>query len=205
MARYHFAATDQLPQELLDDFQLAQSLPADVFKKIVQAARQIMTGETELSTIESITEQLSPLAQDAGVPTLKLMNVVRSLIMLLQGSIKRNLKLETLIEDCETLGLDDERVKYVCGTWKKYYVAISKGVLSQTLSVNPLKDLDWRFGVTASSSELSSVGRTFLQLKLTLDQGDGLKDVFVELTLNQFYDLLHQLESAKQTLDFFTS
>jgi hypothetical protein len=203
--RYHFAAADDLPQEFLSDIQLAQNIPLEVFKQIVQASRQILTGETELTTVELLVEALSPLAEKAEISAIKLSNVVRSLAILLQGAIKRNLKIETLMEDCDSLGLDENRVKYVGGTFKKYFVAISRGVLSQTLSVNPLKDLDWRFGVTASSSEVKEVGRTYLQLKLTLDRGDGLRDVFVELTLQQFYDLLHQLESAKQTLDFFTS
>lgn len=205
MVRYHFAAADDLPQEFLDDFQLAQSIPLEIFKQIVQAARQILTGETELTTVGLLLESLAPLAEKSETSALKLSNVIRSISMLLQGAIKRNIKIETLMEDCDSLGLDENRVKYIGGTFKKYFVAISRGVLSQTLSVNPLKDLDWRFGVTASSSEIKEVGRTFLQLKLTLDQGDGLRDVFVELTLPQFYDLLHQLESAKQTLDFFTS
>lgn len=205
MVRYHFAAVDDLPQEFLNDLSLAQHMPLEVFKQIVQASRQILTGETELTTVELLEEALTPLAETAQVSTQQLCNVVRSLSMLLQSSIKRNLKIETLMEDCDTLGLDEGRVKYIGGTFKKYFTAISRGVLSQTLSVNPLKDLDWRFGVTASSSEVKEVGRTYLQLKLTLDRGDGLRDVFVELTLQQFYDLLHQLESAKQTLDFFTA
>ena len=203
--RFHFAATEDLPQEFLNDIQLAQTIPVDVFKQIVQATRQILTGETELTTIELLTEALAPLAETAETSTLQLSNVVRSLSMLMQGAIKRNIKIEVLMEDCSNLGFDDDRVRYIAGTWKKYFVAISRGVFSQTLSVNPLKDLDWRFGVTAASSEIKEVGATYLQLKLTLDRGDGLRDVFVELTLPQFYDLLHQLESAKQTLDFFTS
>lgn len=205
MVRFHFAASDDLPQEFLNDLQLAQNIPMDVFKQLLGATRQIITGETELTTVELLTEALTPLAENANTTPDKLCNIVRSLSMLMQGAIKRNLKIETLMEDCDSLGLEETRVKLIGATWKKYFVAISRGVFSQTLSVNPLKDLDWRFGVTAASSEVKEVGATYLQLKLTLDRGDGLRDVFVELTLPQFYDLLHQLESAKQTLDFFTS
>lgn len=37
--------------------------------------------------------------------------------------------------------------------------------------VNNLVDMEWKFGVTASTDELRQVGSTFLQLKLTIDKG----------------------------------
>ncbi len=50
--------------------------------------------------------------------------------------------------------------------------------------------MEWRFGVTASSSDLDQVGSTFLQLKLVLDKGGLRENVFVELTLPQFYQVV---------------
>lgn len=50
------------------------------------------------------------------------------------------------MKDLATLQLEQDRQKYIAAAWKKYFVAISRGALSQTLSVNPLKDIDWRFG-----------------------------------------------------------
>lgn len=53
------------------------------------------------------------------------------------------------------------------------------------------------FAVTASSSDLSTVGSTFLQLKLQIDRGSGAKeDVLMELTLPQFYQFLSQMHTA---------
>jgi COMM domain containing 7 len=37
--------------------------------------------------------------------------------------------------------------------------------------------MDWRFGVTASNSELASVGTTFLQLRLVLNRGNKIERV----------------------------
>ena len=57
--------------------------------------------------------------------------------------------------------------------------------------VNPLVDMEWKFGVTAASSDMKVVGNSFLQLKLVVDKGGKKEDVYMELTLPQFYSILH--------------
>lgn len=47
------------------------------------------------------------------------------------------------------------------------------------------------------------MGKTFLQLKLTVDQGGGAgRDLFLELSLEQFYSFMAQMEKARAYLDF---
>uniref|UniRef100_A0A7S4BAX4 COMM domain-containing protein n=1 Tax=Chrysotila carterae TaxID=13221 RepID=A0A7S4BAX4_CHRCT len=56
--------------------------------------------------------------------------------------------------------------------------------------------------VTASSSELEAVGSTYVQLRLTLSGDNGrARFAHIELSLPKFYELLHQLESAKAQLE----
>ena len=76
----------------------------------------------------------------------------------------------------------------------------------RTLSVNQLVDIEWSFGVTASTSEMAHVGATFLKLKLVLDRGPGAppENVFCEVTLPQFYDMLAKFESASAQLAFLS-
>ena len=65
-------------------------------------------------------------------------------------------------------------------------------------------DVDWKFGVTASTSEDDKVGTSYLQLKITVENKDKeLKNVYLEMSLPQFYSFLHELEKAKTSLDFF--
>lgn len=79
-------------------------------------------------------------------------------------------------------------------------------MLSETLSSNRLLDVDWSFGVTAATDESDYVGRTYLQLKLTIDhEGSGPTDVFMELSIEQFYHFLAQMEKCKVYLDFMTT
>ncbi|KAK0172188.1 hypothetical protein PV328_005536 [Microctonus aethiopoides] len=68
-------------------------------------------------------------------------------------------------------------------------------------SRSKIVDVSWKFGVTAASSECDRVGKTFLQLRLLLDDGGKTTDVFTEMTLSQFYKFLHDLEKAKNSLD----
>lgn len=57
------------------------------------------------------------------------------------------------------------------------------------------------FSVTAASNDSDNVAKSFLQLKLCLDNGDKIKNIFTEMTIGQFYKFLHDLENAKCNLD----
>nr|CAD7576382.1 unnamed protein product [Timema californicum] len=64
-------------------------------------------------------------------------------------------------------------------------------------------DVDWKFGVTAASSEDNQLGTTYLHIKFMVESGDGkVENVFMEMTLAQFYDFLHQLEKAKEMAEW---
>lgn len=45
--------------------------------------------------------------------------------------------------------------------------------------ISKLVDIEWKFGVTASSSNVDKVGNAFLQLKLVYDKGDKLEGKFM--------------------------
>ena len=81
---------------------------------------------------------------------------------------------------------------------------LAAAVTAQALSVDRLVDMEWRFGVTASTSELKSVGATFLQLKLVLEKrdGGGAGAVHLELTLPQFYEFLGKMEKCQAYMDY---
>jgi len=78
---------------------------------------------------------------------------------------------------------------------------VIKDVLNMESSISKILDISWRFGVTAASNDSDNVAKSFLQLKLRLDDGDKVKNVFTEMTIAQFYKFLHDLEKAKCNLD----
>ncbi|KAJ8370714.1 hypothetical protein SKAU_G00107420 [Synaphobranchus kaupii] len=58
--------------------------------------------------------------------------------------------------------------------------------------------------VTVGTSELQKVGNIFLQLKLVVRKGNSTENVYMELTLPQFYNFLHEMERAKASMDCFS-
>jgi len=73
--------------------------------------------------------------------------------------------------------------------WGKQREDLCASLIQQSLSSNRLVDLDWKFGVTASSDEMASVGRTFLQLQITLEE----EEIVVELSLPKFYEFMAEM------------
>lgn len=80
---------------------------------------------------------------------------------------------------------------------------ITAASLSKTLKANQLVDMDWVFGVTASSDSCDEIGKTFLQLKLTFEQevSGGGKSMHLEMSVEQFFAFLSSMEQCKQILD----
>jgi hypothetical protein len=82
-------------------------------------------------------------------------------------------------------------------------LAISLATLNP--SSNELIDFNWNFGVTASTDECEHVGQTYLHLKILIKTVQGhYKNILVELTVDQFYQFLAQMESCKSYLDLLS-
>ena len=55
--------------------------------------------------------------------------------------------------------------------------------------------------MTTASNDCDNVAKSFLQLKLCLEDDGIVKNVFIEMTIGQFYKFLHDLEKAKCNID----
>lgn len=113
---------------------------------------------------------------------------------------------------CQALNLREDFVVIISELWKKASMRIAEYLLQRSLSTKTLLDMDWSFGVSAASDDCNHVGKTFLQLKLVLDdrsstvkRSDDIhvryRTVYIELSLDQFYQLLASLENCKAYLD----
>ena len=73
-----------------------------------------------------------------------------------------------------------------------------------SLNYHQVIDMDWKFGVTASSDELNEIGACFLHLKLTIDQGNNqYKNILMEMSLKQFYQFFQQMQKASRECQSF--
>uniref|UniRef100_A0A6U6CFY0 COMM domain-containing protein n=1 Tax=Guillardia theta TaxID=55529 RepID=A0A6U6CFY0_GUITH len=157
------------------------------------------------SDTETFVEKSTSYADRHEMNIGALKGSLRGLLNFFKGAARKYLSQALIQEDMMRFGFDENRAKIVASSWQAHFLALSRGIAGQTLVVNKLVDMDWRFGVTSSSSELKQVGRTFLQLRLQLDKGNGaIETTNMELSLPQFYEFLQEMEKAKAAMEFLT-
>lgn len=111
-----------------------------------------------------------------------------------------------LKSSCTAVSLNDNITNMILDSWEKKSTVLTKTLLSRTLVSNKLLDMDWSFGVTAASDDADQIGKTYLQVKMKVSSGDkGVNDIFFELTLEQFYTFLAELENCKSFLEVVSS
>ncbi|KAJ7332226.1 hypothetical protein JRQ81_014406 [Phrynocephalus forsythii] len=197
MAPLH-CTRDPLPEAVAADIQQLNPLRAQQFCTLTEVVFQFLQEPKE---IERFLARLSEFASENKISFGPLKSIVKSLLLVPNGALKRSLSAEQVRADLITLGLSEEKATYFEDQWRKNAPALQHLAAGQTLMVNQLVDMEWKFGVTAGSSELAKVGTIFLQLKMLVKKGNRTEPVYVELTLPQFYSFLHEMERVKASLE----
>uniref|UniRef100_A0A8D2P835 COMM domain-containing protein n=1 Tax=Zosterops lateralis melanops TaxID=1220523 RepID=A0A8D2P835_ZOSLA len=163
---------------------------------------------TEPKEVERFLTQLSDFATMNKISLGPLKNIVKSILLVPNGALKRNLSSEQVRADFIALGLSEEKASYFAEQWKINSPTLTRLAVGQTLMINQLIDMEWKFGVTAGSSELEKVGSIFLQVNLPHHRvqlvGQLRNKLQPELTLPQFYSFLHEMERVKTSLESFS-
>ncbi|KAK3739185.1 hypothetical protein QZH41_017337 [Actinostola sp. cb2023] len=200
MSSFHFSkgtADDQI----INDLKSLDRFEESAFIELLDIVFGFLTSPKDG---DRFMNQVAEFAAGHGVSGGALKNVMKSLLSFFKSALKRNLTPLQIKEDFEHIGISSDKSPLVEEKWKGNLIALSRSVVGQTFMVNQLVDMEWKFGVTSSSSDLKVVGQTFLQLKLIIDRGSHHEDVFMEMTLPQFYSFLHEMERAKSTLEYFS-
>lgn len=101
-------------------------------------------------------------------------------------------------------GLDESKCSIIKSILEKYAQQLREMKSSQTLMIGQLVDMEWKFGVTASTNYIDKLGQAFLQIKLVYNTGGNLESRFMELTLPQFYSFLLEMNKAKSQMDYLS-
>ncbi|XP_055366326.1 COMM domain-containing protein 7 isoform X2 [Betta splendens] len=168
------------------------------FHRLIQILFQFLLEPKET---DRLLQQLTEFAGDHGMSVGPLRNLMKSTLLVPQGALKKNLTAEQIKEDLLTLGLNEDKATHFSKQWGEHCAALSRLAVAQTLAVNQLVDMEWKFGVTVGTSEVQKVGNIFLQLKLVVRKGSSTENIYMELTLPQFYNFLHEMEKAKLCTD----
>ncbi|XP_036389538.1 COMM domain-containing protein 7 [Megalops cyprinoides] len=192
---------DTLPDSVSTDFQNLNKFSEQQFVSLTEILFRFLIEPKET---DRFMQQLSEFAGENGMSAGPLRNLVKSVLLVPHGALKKNLNADQVKEDLVTLGLNEDKAIHFSNQWKVHYPVLSRLAVGQTLMVNQLVDMEWKFGVTVGTSELQKVGNIFLQLKLVIRKGNSTENVYMELTLPQFYNFLHEMERAKASMDCFS-
>jgi COMM domain containing 7 len=186
------ASTTEMDQQLAADFVNFKALDATQVGGLTDLLLNFLVdgrGDFQVG--------LSAFAESNKVDTKALKVLVRGMLLFLQNGIREGWNASQLENRCVTLGIDAKVIAVIVDRWQQSSTQMVASILSRTVGANRLIDMDWSFGVTASTDDCDQVGKTFLQLKLTLENGgrEGGHSVhFLELSLDQFYHLIGTLE-----------
>ncbi|XP_072223347.1 COMM domain-containing protein 7 [Leuresthes tenuis] len=193
---------DGFPDSASTDFQNLNKFNEQQFFRLIEILFQFLLEPKES---ERFMQQLNEFAGEHGMSAGPLRNLMKSVLLVPQGALKKNLTTEQIREDLVTLGLNEDKAGHFSQQWGEHFAELSRLTLGQTLMVNQLVDMEWKFGVTAGTSEIQKVGNIFLQLKLVVRKGNSTENIHMELTLPQFYNFLHEMERAKSSMECFNS
>lgn len=138
------------------------------------------------------------LARSQGLPPQQVKGAARGLLVILRGAVRHSVGKERLVQELQLMGLSAAHAKRVGSAWGVTAASLTEVASAGTFLMNELVDMQWKFIVSASSSEVDRIGSPAVQLSLVLDVGGGTHStVVVELTLPQFYDFLADMEKAQ--------
>merc|ERR1719150_1367587 len=158
-----------------------------------------------LSNEAMLADKLQPFAEEQGIKAKALMNLATSLQTVLRGAVLYNVSGSALQEDLMLCGLTENIAGQVSNIWQKHYVSLNTQAALSTLKTNRLIDMEWNFGVAASSDTSTNLGTTFLHLQLVIDESGSRRKVDMELTLTDFYNFLREMEKAQNRMNVMLS
>lgn len=190
---------DKEEELLLSEVQTLNRIPNKPFVEFVKLTFDIFLHTKES---EKLLDDLATFCENIGANYNALKNLVKSLVHFLIKSAKRGLSFQLLQDQLIRMEMEETKAVVVSGHWKEQYTQICRKAVKQALMINELVDMEWKFGVTAVTSDGDSAGHSFLQLKLVINKGkDEFENLFMELTLPQFYSFMHEMEKAKSGLE----
>ncbi|XP_005260356.1 COMM domain-containing protein 7 isoform X1 [Homo sapiens] len=175
MGRLH-CTEDPVPEAVGGDMQQLNQLGAQQFSALTEVLFHFLTEPKE---VERFLAQLSEFATTNQISLGSLRSIVKSLLLVPNGALKKSLTAKQVQADFITLGLSEEKATYFSEKWKQNAPTLARWAIGQTLMINQLIDMEWKFGVTSGSSELEKVGSIFLQLKLVVKKGNQTENVYI--------------------------
>lgn len=144
-----FSAEEQIGKELIP----INDLENEYIDKLVNMVIEFMISKNAVAFQKSL-ETFAGYGVLAP-PTLKL--VSRAFIILFEGGMKDGWSATQLHDKCIHMNIDGDKCEVIKSVWQKHSSHMASTLLAKTIAANELIDVDWSFGVTASSSDCDQV------------------------------------------------
>ncbi|XP_012409080.1 COMM domain-containing protein 7 isoform X4 [Sarcophilus harrisii] len=142
MGRLHFTR-DPLPESIGSDMVHLNQLSAEQFSTLTEVIFYFLIQPKE---IETFLAKLSDFAATNQISLGPLKNIVKSILLVPNGALKKNMTAEQVRADFITLGLSEEKATYFSEKWKQKSSTLARWAIGQTLMINQLIDMEWKFG-----------------------------------------------------------
>ncbi|GFT27559.1 COMM domain-containing protein 7 [Trichonephila clavipes] len=186
----------------MPDFQLLQKLSHEAYLELLDTSFKCLAEKSQPS--ESLSQYKS-ICSNLGIAFSELEPILQLLLQLTRDAVRKNTSWTQLHDELLNLGMSEHQVDLFSKWWEKVRSSLVQTTAAEIVPINPLIDMEWKFGVSSASSQLNTVGNVFLQMKLEVDQGNGrTKTVCFELQLSEFYSFLHEMERARASLDYLS-
>jgi hypothetical protein len=138
----HF--TGEAPEDqFFTDFGNLNKFQDESFQSLMVHVFEFLASPQSSSQFVS---NLEKFAADNGVGSGPLKNLIKTVLIFFKAALKRNLSPQHLKEDLVQLGLSDDKGNWVASQWKANLGTFSRFAVGQSLTVNQLVDMEWRFG-----------------------------------------------------------
>jgi len=183
------------PESFSENLQLTNRLDEEQYSQLLEVAFDF------LQKPESADEFHKSVQVYASTNKMKLppvQEMVKTVLIIAKEASRNKLTPGQLFGDLQKLKQKPERASKLCQMWRKgseEKMAVEVSEVSKRL-VN----MEWKFGVTSSNSEMHRVGNCFIEIKMILSKGLSTESLSFEMTLHQFYDFMHEMEKTKLEL-----
>eukprot|EP00043_Microstomoeca_roanoka_P025898 m.10226 g.10226 ORF g.10226 m.10226 type:complete len:188 (-) comp5951_c0_seq1:112-675(-) len=176
----------------------SDKLPDQTFADLIDSVVEILTTT---STTDELVAKIDAFAETHDVNKKVAQASFRGWLSYFRHAQRTNTNVKTFFDELMRIGFAKGKAQYVAKKFKANEQALTRTLIGNTFVINEIVDMQWKFGVTAGSSEFRHTGESFLQLKLILQRGTQREEAYIELSLPQFYDFLKQMETAKSCLE----
>ena len=165
--------TDAVDESLQNDIAALNNIPIKKCAYLISSSLKFSSKLNIMSMDEVVDELSLDIVEKLEMKSKSLKRVLKSLLLFISGAIKYNLSVSSVESDLTEFGLDSDHITVFTKSWNVQYVKLNRSAVKSSLKINEVIDMEWKFGVSASSNSSKKLGTTFLQLKLVIDKGDG--------------------------------